>query len=86
MILDCKESQYFFEVLRATIKGAPIPDPPELNWRRFLDTVKEQQFVSLVADSLGNKQLPPDVALELKRYKNSEFTRILSVHNEFQEI
>lgn len=86
MILDCKESQYFFEVLRATIKGAPVPDPPELNWRRFLDTVKEQQFVSLVADSLGNKQLPPDVAFELKRYKNSEFTRILSVQNEFQEI
>ena len=45
MILDCKESQYFFEVLRATIKGAPIPDPPELNWRRFLDTVKEQQIL-----------------------------------------
>lgn len=87
MIVDCKESRYFFEVIIATVKGESVPEPPEMNWDAFIDTVKEQQFVSLVACALeGNGNVPSSAAEKLKNLKNNEFLRILNVQNEFSQI
>ena len=88
MKIECKESYFFFDVIIATIKGEPIPAPPEdMNWNLFLKTVLEQQFVSLIASALeNNSEIPTDVLDELKKYKNNEFKRILFVQNEFNEI
>ena len=88
MKIECKESHYFFDIIIATIKDKPLPAPPkDMNWKLFLSTVVEQQFVSLIASALeNNSEIPTDVLNELKQYKNNEFKRILCVQNEFNEI
>ena len=64
MVVDCKESRYFFDVIISTIKGERIPEPPEMDWDKFVDTVVEQQFVSLVAQALENKPFVPEKIAE----------------------
>lgn len=87
MVVDCKESRYFFDVIISTIKGESVPEPPEMDWDKFVDTVVEQQFVSLVAQALENKSFVPEkIADRLSQFKNNEFLRIISVQNEFNEI